>query len=183
MDNRTAGCAGDPASWGSDDRREADFLAVEFRRSYEWLLNRLWRRVGCSFDAEDIASATFVEIAEIRDKASIREPRALLATISQRLTSDLWRRRSFERNYLASLAQGPEPVTISAENLYEIIQSLMEIDSVLAQLSPKAREAFLLSQLDGLTYTEIAKRLSVSVSMVRKYMGKALTECYLAANT
>ncbi|WP_144109939.1 sigma-70 family RNA polymerase sigma factor [Paraburkholderia sp. BCC1886] len=179
MDNRTTAYLRDDAQWAADTGRR-DFLSEEFRRSYEWLLNRVWRKVGCSFDAEDIASATFVEIAELSDTASVREPRALLTTISQRIMTDLWRRRSLERNYLASLAASPEPSTISAENLCEIIQSLVTIDSVLANLSPKAREAFLLSQLDELTYAEIAQRLSVSASMVRKYMAQALTACYMA---
>ncbi|MGF6243834.1 RNA polymerase sigma factor (sigma-70 family) [Paraburkholderia sp. GAS38] len=181
MNDRSAASISDQAEWAGNGPRETDFLSTEFRRSYDWLLNRLWRRLGCSFDAEDIASATFAEIAEIRDKASIREPRALLTTISQRLTSDLWRRRSLERNYLASLALKPEAASISTEDLYEIVQSLLAVDAALAGLSPKAREAFLLSQLDGLTYAEIAARLSVSASMVRKYMITALTACYLAA--
>lgn len=180
MANRIGTCPLDRTNRPSDKQREADFITTEFRRSYEWLVSRLWRRLGCSFDAEDIASATFAEILDIQDKSAIREPRALLTTISHRISSDLWRRRSLERHYLASLALMPEPSTISTESLYEVTRSLMAIDTVLANLPPKAREAFLLSQLDELTYAEIAQRLSVSVSMVRKYMANALTECYLA---
>jgi hypothetical protein len=39
-------------------------------------------------------------------------------------------------------------------------------------LNGKTREAFLLSQLDGLTYSEIAHKLGVSVSSVKKYVRK-----------
>lgn len=182
MVDRTSACLQESAQWTGKSGPNTDFLANEFRRSSDWLLNRLWRRMGCSFDAEDIASATFAEMAEIADKASIRESRALLTTISQRLTTDLWRHRTVERNYLALLASSPDSTVISAEDLYEIVQSLLSIEAVLARLPANAREAFLLCQLDGLTYAEIAERLSVSVSMVRKYMTKALTECYLAAS-
>jgi RNA polymerase sigma-70 factor (ECF subfamily) len=47
-------------------------------------------------------------------------------------------------------------------------------------LPPKARSAFLLSQLDGLTYPEIAQRLEVSLSSVQQYMVRAMTACYAA---
>ncbi|HDU1659061.1 TPA: RNA polymerase subunit sigma, partial [Klebsiella pneumoniae] len=43
----------------------------------------------------------------------------------------------------------------------------------------KTREAFLLSQLDGLTYSEIALKLGVSVSSVKKYVAKAIEHCLL----
>ncbi len=40
-------------------------------------------------------------------------------------------------------------------------------------LNGKTREAFLLSQLDGLTYSEIAHKLGVSVSSVKKIRGES----------
>ncbi|KAG1250324.1 hypothetical protein G6F68_012863 [Rhizopus microsporus] len=43
----------------------------------------------------------------------------------------------------------------------------MQLDRLLDGLPPKARSAFLLSQLDGLTYPEIAQRLGVSLSSVQ----------------
>ena len=46
-------------------------------------------------------------------------------------------------------------------------------------LSRKARAAFLLSQLEGLTYAEIAERLMVSVSSVKKYVARATEHCLL----
>ncbi|MGT2433783.1 sigma factor-like helix-turn-helix DNA-binding protein [Cupriavidus basilensis] len=41
-------------------------------------------------------------------------------------------------------------------------------------------EAFLLSQLDGLAYREIAQRLDVTVNVVQKWMSKAFVHCYTA---
>jgi len=40
------------------------------------------------------------------------------------------------------------------------------------------RSAFLLSQLDGLGYAEIAVRLDVSMSSVQQYMKRAFAACY-----
>ena len=44
-------------------------------------------------------------------------------------------------------------------------------------LPARARAAFLLSQLEGLAYADIAQRLGVSVSMVKKYMLQAMAHC------
>lgn len=51
-------------------------------------------------------------------------------------------------------------------------------DTLLAGLPANAREAFLLSRLDGLTYSEIATRLDVSSSTVKNYISSALVHCY-----
>ena len=42
------------------------------------------------------------------------------------------------------------------------------------------REVFLLSQLEGLTYPQIAQRLQLSVNVVQKAMLKAYRHCYAA---
>lgn len=155
-----------------------DFLVTEFTNSYSWLKQYLRRQVKSLADAEDVASAAFVEMASIPDVSIIREPRALLTTISQRLVFDLWRRRDLEAAYLAALATMEEATTPSPEVVLEVVQTLVNIDRLLYGLSKNARQAFLYSQLDGLTYREIAELLGVSVSMVRKYIAQALAKCY-----
>jgi RNA polymerase sigma-70 factor (ECF subfamily) len=47
-------------------------------------------------------------------------------------------------------------------------------------LSPRARQAFLLAQLDGMAYADIAVELGVSERMVKKYMAQAMLQCALA---
>ena len=47
-------------------------------------------------------------------------------------------------------------------------------------LSLKARQTFLLSQLDGLTYHAIAEQLSISHSTVRRHMTEAFRRIAIA---
>jgi RNA polymerase sigma factor (sigma-70 family) len=152
-------------------------LTDEFRRSYAWLKARLWRKVGCQFVAEDLSSEAFVQLSATRDIEAVREPRALLTTISQRLVFDLWRRRDLENAYLAELARMSDRSVQSEEEKFEMLQMLAEIDRRLTGLPHRARLAFLYSQLDGMTYAEIAAELGVSISMVGQYMAKALSHC------
>lgn len=156
------------------------FLSTEFGRSYGWLTACVHRLVGCRNDAEDLAASAFTELAEIEAFERIRQPRALLTTIARRLTFEFWRRRDLERHYLDELARQPEYHDASPEELCLALEELARIDAALRRLSARAREAFLLSQYEGLGYAEIAARLGVSASMVRKYVAQALDACWSA---
>jgi RNA polymerase sigma-19 factor, ECF subfamily len=164
---------------GETAHSRSAWLANEFRASYEWLKSKLQRRVGSPADAEDLASSTFTELAEVQDLTTVREPRAFLTVIAKRLTFEMWRRRDLERAYLDSLLTQETPTVPSAESIAEISQALLLVDQALSGLPIKAKAAFIYSQIDGLTYAEIATRLGVSTSMVRKYIAQALTRCYL----
>ena len=57
-------------------------------------------------------------------------------------------------------------------------ETLSRVTQRIIDRSAKTREAFLLSRLDGLTYSEIATRLEVSSSTVKNYLSTALVHCY-----
>lgn len=157
-----------------------DALTLIFRSDYRWLTDKLRRRISHGTGAEDIASEAFARLAAIPDLLKIREPRAMLTTLAQRILYETWRRRDLEQAYLNALASSPQHCHPSPEDQEMVIESLLAIDRALDGLSVNARKAFLFNQLDGMTYAEIAKELNVSASMVRKYVAKALTNCYLA---
>ena len=110
----------------------------------------------------------------------IREPRAYLTTIANGLLVNHWRRSAIEKAYLDRLATYPEALTPSPEENAIILSTLQEIDELLDQLPGKVRKAFLMSQLDGLTYVEIGIQLGVSDRMVKKYMAQAMLHCLTA---
>lgn len=160
----------------------ADELASDwFRQHYIWLAGRMACQTGCRFGAEDVASEAFVQLLQMTGWQGASEPRALLTTIAQRLLYEVWRRRDLERAYLAWAATQPQPTLPSPEERTLILETLITIDRALDGLPIKARCAFLYSQLDGLTYVEIAQRLEVSVRMVQKYMTQAMRLCYLTS--
>lgn len=161
----------------SIDSDRAQLLGSEFRRSYGWLTGAMQRLVGSRHDAEDLAASAFTELAQVDDIAEVRQPRALLTTIGRRLTWEFWRRRDLERDYLAQLALTPGHWHASPEDVCMAVEELVRIDAALAGLSARAREAFILNQYEELGYAEIAARLGVSVSMVRKYIAQALLAC------
>jgi len=147
---------------------------------HSWLLGWLYRRLECRHQAADLAQDTFVRLLGRGELKGLREPRAFLATVARGLMVDHFRRQSLERAWLDSLAQQPEAEAPSAEERAVVLETLMEIDRLLDGLRPVVRSAFLLSQLDGLTYPQIAERLAVSLSSVQQYMTQAFGHCYQA---
>ncbi|MDX5627937.1 MULTISPECIES: sigma-70 family RNA polymerase sigma factor [unclassified Brenneria] len=160
--------------------KKPDLLSLIFRSDYRWLTDRLRRRIAYGCEAEDVASEAFLRLASLPDLASVQEPRAMLTTLAKRVLYENWRKRDLEKAYFAALANKPELYHPSPEEQQLLMEALLTIDQALEGLSIKARQAFLYSQLDGMTYADIAEKLGVSVSMVRKYIAKALTNCYLA---
>jgi RNA polymerase sigma factor (sigma-70 family) len=157
-----------------------------YRDHHGWLQSWLHRKLGNAFDAADLAHDTFLRILCARDKhhpldpdLDLREPRAYLTTVAGRLVLNHYRRLSLERAYLDALATLPESQVPSPEDQAVILETLHEIDAMLDRLSAKARTTFLLAQLEGLTYADIAERLQVNIRTVKRYMAAAYEECIL----
>ncbi|WP_407293850.1 sigma-70 family RNA polymerase sigma factor [Stutzerimonas zhaodongensis] len=143
-----------------------------------WLNGWLRRQLGCSQKAADLAQDTFVRVLS-KDQCldAIREPRAYLHTIARGLLINHWRRRQIEQAYLDAVTLLPEAVAPSPEHQALVVETLLRVDAMLARLPEKVRRAFLLSQLQGMTYASIALELGVSERMVKKYMAQAMLHC------
>lgn len=143
-----------------------------------WLNGWLRRQLGCSQKAADLAQDTFVRVlTKDQGLEAIREPRAFLHTVARGLLINHWRRKQIEQAYLDALAMQPESFAPSPESQAQVVETLLQVDAMLARLPDKVRRAFLLSQLQGLTYAAIAVELGVSERMVKKYMAQAMLHC------
>ncbi len=147
---------------------------------HSWLQSWIWRRLGHGNDAPDLAHDVFLRVLDSCRLTELREPRAYLTTVAHGVVVNHLRRRDIERAYLDALAAQPEASAPSAETLAILVETLTAVARLLDGLPARVREAFLLSQLDGLTYAQIAARLDTTVNMVQKYMVRALHHCYLA---
>ncbi|MEN5035937.1 sigma-70 family RNA polymerase sigma factor [Pseudomonas sp. TWI929] len=160
-----------------------DDLSQVYAEHNGWLKQWLYRRLGCSAQAADLAQDTFLRILQAQQKAgaslSLQRPRAYLATVSRRLVYDHFRRQSLERAYLEMLAQLPELFALSAEEQCSMRETLQQLDALLDTFKPVVRSVFLLVQLEGLTYIEVARRLGIGERTVKRHMANALEACIL----
>ncbi|MNL17375.1 putative RNA polymerase sigma factor FecI [compost metagenome] len=117
------------------------------------------------------------------DPDSIDQPRAYLSTIARRLIFDRHRRRKLELAYLERLSSMPEVLAPSPEEQLQLIEALVAIDKALDGLPMVVKATFLYSQLDGMSYVAIARKLDLSERTVSRYMKQALRQCYLCEQT
>ncbi len=157
---------------------------VLYSHHHGWLQGWLRRKLGDAHHAADLAQDTFVRIlvacrAEELALDAVREPRAYLTTVARRVLLNHYRRNSLEHAWLAALAACPQAHATSPEDRLIVLQTLHEIDAMLDALPAKARTAFLLSQLEGLSYAQIALQLDVALRTVKRYMAQAFEECLM----
>lgn len=147
-----------------------------------WLQRWLHHRLGNACDAADLAHDTFLRLLTrpaSRGFNSFAEARAYLRTAANGLCVDLWRRREVEQAWLQTLAALPEPLAPSPEHQAIVVETLMEVGALLSRLPHKAARAFVLAQVDGMPYRDIAAELGVSERMVKKYIAQAMLQCAL----
>jgi RNA polymerase sigma factor (sigma-70 family) len=162
-------------------RVDARAFETLYRDNRSWLEQWLSLRLGSAWDAADLSQDTFIRVlASSQSVAELQEPRAYLKTVGKRLLINFYRRRSLEQAYLDALATLPANVAPSPEQRWQVLETLHALDQLLDGLPAKVRRAFLLSQLEGLGYREIAERLKVTERSVKRYMAQAYEHCLLA---
>ncbi|MBL8266022.1 sigma-70 family RNA polymerase sigma factor [Steroidobacter sp.] len=157
-----------------------DSVEQIYREHHGWLHRWLRGKLGFSDEAADIAHDVFVRLLHSRNTEALREPRAYLRIMARGLLIDHYRRSDLMRAWQQTLAALPEAEAPSAEAQVSILQTLMRIDALLDDLPAGARDAFMLSQLHGMTYADIATHLGVSLITVKRHMLKAFQACLAA---
>jgi RNA polymerase sigma-70 factor (TIGR02957 family) len=137
-------------------RTAADYM--EFR---PLMFSIAYRMTGSISDAEDIVQEAFLRLTRVlRDGASISSPKAYLATATTRLAiSHLRSARVRRESYVGAWL--PEPLVVGAEpdpaERAEMSDSLSMAFLVLMEsLSPTERAVFLLHEVFGYDYQEVA---------------------------
>lgn len=157
-------------------------IATLYRDHHSWLHGWLRLKLGDAHRAADLAQDTFVRLLSANSTSpsdtALREPRAYLRTIANRLLVDHWRRLEIERSYLAVLQTYPQSHWPSEESRLLILESLEQVAQMLGRLKPEVREVFLLAQMEGYTCPQIARQVGRSVATVERYLAQALQHCY-----
>ena len=161
-------------------------ISALYSEHHSWLFGWLRRKLGCAHNAADLAQDTFARILNARESvATLREPRAFLSTTARRLIIDQSRRKKIENAYLQELALTAQALEgfQSPEQILTTLEALEQIAFILEGMHEKARQAFVLYYLDGMTQCEIARQLGLSDRTVRKYLIQAFLHCSHSLDT
>jgi RNA polymerase sigma factor (sigma-70 family) len=140
------------------------------------LINRLIRRGSSRHDAEDAIQQAFVRLYAQQKKAPIYNTSAFLVDLVGKVRIERWRRarlhqKVFVEDPLESLSL-PD-LSPSPDEYLQADQRLARIKARLEQLSPRTQQVFFLHRLEGLSYSQIAAAVGISVSAVEKHIARA----------
>jgi RNA polymerase sigma-70 factor (ECF subfamily) len=134
------------------------------------LMRIAYRMLGSVADAEDVVQEAFLRWFDA-DREAVREPEAYLRRVVTRICLDhLKSARRRRETYVGPWL--PEPVVEAAEEIDDITLPLM---MALERLSPLERAAFLLHDVFGVSFEEIAEAIDRASATCRQLASRART--------
>jgi RNA polymerase sigma-70 factor, ECF subfamily len=139
-------------------------LAEQFQELRPYLRRVAYSHLGSMTEADDVVQDAWLRL-ERTDASEIRDLRAWLTTVVSRLALDvLTSARAQREKYVGPWL--PEPVVESGEDLDESVSMALLI--VLESLSPAERSAFLLHDVFGYSFEEVAGIMDRSPEAARQ---------------
>lgn len=173
-----AGATGDRetrARNGSDDHRR---VAGLFESHNKALLRFLTCRLRSAHEAREIAQEAYVRLLQLDEPGSVGYLRAYLFKTAANLAADRMksaarRSRADQLRFFDELdTASPSPEGgVSAE------QELRSILSMIEELPPRCRHAFIMHRFYGYSIAEIATSMQLSPRMIQLYVERALAFC------
>jgi RNA polymerase sigma factor (sigma-70 family) len=153
-------------------------LTQLFKSHYSQLLRFCRVRIRSEADAEDIVQSAFLSARRAYPDKSVEELRPLLFTLVRNLSLNHLKLHWNKMRDASDIGEASSayvcPHSPTAEKQLMDKQDLEIVESVLSRLSPRRREALRLHRIEGLTYDEIARRLSVSATTVKSDVAEAV---------
>lgn len=144
------------------------------------------RIVNNSDTAKDIVQDVFVRIWSQREKLHINTTLQAYLKRSVVNASIDHKRKGYElrkvrlEDAAISSRETPGPQSDSADKLVEGKDAAEQVDRAIAELPDRCRLVFTLSRHEGMTYSQIAKKLEISPKTVENQMTKALKSLRLS---
>jgi RNA polymerase sigma-70 factor, ECF subfamily len=156
----------DPLRALVDATREGDDVALgELVRRTQHAVWQLCSALGSAGEEEDLVQETYLRAVRAlpgyRGEAPVL---AWLLSIARRVCADDVRKRQRGRRLLQRLAIDADERTLHVDD---------PIDDLLRHLDPDRREAFVLTQLIGLSYEEAAASIGCPIGTVRSRVARA----------
>ena len=133
-------------------------------------------RLGSVAAAEDLVQELYLKLAALDPHTPIDNPSAFLYRAGQNLMLDRLRqdKRASLRDGAWREAQELQAGEPAVDDALASRRRLAKLASVVEEMPAKMRQAFQLHKLEGLSQTETAKEMNISVSAVEKHISAAL---------
>jgi RNA polymerase sigma factor (sigma-70 family) len=141
-----------------------------FREHHEDLIRFLRARFPVQ-EAREAAQEAFARLLSL-DSGAISYLRAFLFKSAANIGVDGRTRSELPLLMFSEMAD-----TLSPERRVSSEQALQQLQRAIEEMPSKCQQAFVMHQVEGMDFPEIAAHMQLGESMVRKYVAKGLLHC------
>jgi RNA polymerase sigma-70 factor (ECF subfamily) len=152
-------------------------LFAEYRGALQTYFHR---RLRTKSEAPDLAQEVYLRMLRVSDTEAIRDPQRYLYSVASNLMKEralLDRRRSQSADLEAADVQEQLSHLPSFDADFDAAREAGALRAAIGRLPERWRTALILHYRYDLTYDQIGQRLSVSTTMVKRYVAQALGRC------
>jgi RNA polymerase sigma-70 factor (ECF subfamily) len=147
-----------------------------FERYGPELHRYLVRRLRRAEDAGDLVQEVYLRLLRLERSELVRQPNAYLFFVAAQVVSQFkMRSNSDPVMYDSEIVEEhtERPPQFRQDQVGDDLDARRRLKSLLERLPPTHRDVLLLRKRDGLSWTEIAQALNLSVHTVKKYLHEA----------
>lgn len=134
-------------------------------------------------EPDEIAQAAFLKLSGLPKDQVIENPRAFLYSTARNLMIDeLRKKQRRDAHRRATLGESAEESldVLTPERVLLAKERFAIMRATLQDLPDRQRDVLILSRIEGLTYTEIAKRIGISETSVRRDIASGIAKLHRA---
>ena len=139
---------------------------------YFFLLSRL----RSEHDAKDVVQEIYLRLLRLGKGELVRDPHAYVYFVATQVLAQFRMKAALSPLTYDSklvLNRDRHPEELGSDVVANRWLALAEVEELLSGLPPTHRKVFTLRKLDGLSWSEIAEKLEISVHTVKKYLCEA----------
>jgi len=166
----------------NDSRRAFGELYIRY---YDPLRYYCKKYLNDEAEAEDVVQDIFIQLWETRDTLNITSSfSGYIYAMAHNRMLKLLRQFDVHLRYAQQILMNAKEDTNETEDSIIDDDYTVLLNKMIEKLSPKQKEVFRLSRIEGLTYKEIADQLQISVPAVQKHVSNVLEKIkgYLEQN-
>ena len=152
-----------------------------YRNHHQSLLAFLNFKLKSSSEANDIAQEAYARVLRHGLPEDIKCARAYVFKAANNLAINRLLERQRKREHMIV---DPEDLSLPSneptpEDVAQLEEKLRVLVGAVEELPPKCRRAFVLFKFEFLEYKEVADRMNLTESMIRKYVLRGMRHCRL----
>lgn len=158
---------------GKYSNAELTWFRSIFDQYYESIRSFAYYKTGDVDLADDIVQEVFLKLWTNRGDVKVDTVKSLLYTIASNTIKNHFKHQKVVYNF----QKQDQTNEFSDEADADLRQEELDrkLQNALSEIPEKSREVFLMNRIEGLTYSDIADRLGLSVKAIEKRMSEALS--------